>query len=177
MKAAIYVRVSTIDKGQTVEQQEQDLINFCKKEGWEYELFQEFASGAKESRPELDKMMQRIRKHEFDVIMIYRLDRLGRSLKHLLQLVEEFKNLKVRFICYSQNMDTSTAQGMLLLGILGTIAEFERTLIRERTVEKLSYLKSKGTKLGRPAGSKDKKVRRKSGYLLRWQDEKWKLPK
>jgi len=168
-KVAIYVRVSTIDKGQTVEQQEKELLNFCEKEKWEYEIFKEYASGAKESRPELDKMMTAVRRHEFDVVMIYRLDRLGRSLKHLLQLVEEFKNLKVRFICYSQNMDTSTSQGMLLLGILGTIAEFERNLIRERTTEKLQYLKSKGIVLGRPSGSKDKKLRRKSGYWLRWK--------
>lgn len=169
MKTAIYTRVSTIDKGQTLEQQELPLIEFCKREGFEYEVFKDHASGSKESRPELDIMLQRIRKHEFDSVIIYRLDRLGRSLKHLLQLVEEFKNLKIRFICLTQNIDTSTAQGMFFLQILGAAAEFERQLTRERIKDKLNYLKSQGKSLGRPKGSKDKKARRKSGYLLRWQ--------
>jgi len=185
MKAAIYTRVSTIDKGQTLEQQELPLIEYCKREGWEHEVFQDHASGSKESRPELDKMMQRLRKREFDSVVIYRLDRLGRSLKHLLQLVEEFRNLKIRFICLTQNIDTSTAQGMFFLQILGAAAEFERQLIRERIKDKLDYIdkqiEDKGfyiskqgsriTGRGRPKGSKDKKVRRKSGYLLRWQNK------
>lgn len=169
MKIAIYVRVSTIDKGQTLEQQEVPLIEYCKKENWEYEVFKDFASGSKESRPQLDIMMQRIRNKEFDAVMIYRLDRLGRSLKHLLQLVEEFSNKKVRFICLTQNIDTSTAQGMFFFQILGAAAEFERQLLRERIKDKLDYLKSTGKKLGRPVGSKDKKRRNKSGYWLRYK--------
>ena len=171
MKIALYIRVSTIDKGQTLEQQELPLIEYCKKENWEYEVFKDFASGSKESRPELDKMMQRIRNREFDAVLIYRLDRLGRSLKHLLQLVEEFSNKKIRFICLTQNIDTNTAQGMFFFQILGAAAEFERQLLRERIKDKLDYLKSTGKKLGRPTGSKDKKRRRKSGYLLRYQNK------
>ena len=168
MKIAIYTRVSTIDKGQTLEQQELPLIEYCKKENWEYEIFKEFASGSKESRPELDKMMQRVRNKEFDAVMIYRLDRLGRTLKHLLQLVEEFSNKKIRFICLTQNIDTNTAQGMFFFQILGAAAEFERQLLRERIKDKLDYLKSTGKKLGRPKGSQDKKRRKKSGYWLRY---------
>ncbi len=171
MKAAIYTRVSTIDKGQTLEQQENPLIQYCNKEGWDYEVFKDYASGSKESRPELDKMLQRLRQREFDVVIIYRLDRLGRSLKHLLQLVEEFKNLKIRFICHTQNIDTSTAQGMFFLQILGAAAEFERQLIRERIKDKLKHLKSQGKRLGRPPGSKDKKRRKRSGYWARWNNE------
>lgn len=186
MKVAIYTRVSTIDKGQTLEQQEVPLIERCNKEGWEYILFKEFASGSKESRPELDKMMQRIRNKEFDIILVYRLDRLGRSLKHLLQLVEEFKNLKVRVIFQEQQLDTETSQGMFFLQIFGAVAEFERQLIRERIKDKLKYIDGmiekdgfyitrsgkKIKKRGRPKGSKDNKVRRKSGYWLRWNKEK-----
>jgi len=170
MKAAIYTRVSTIDKGQTLEQQEQPLLEYCQKEKWESEIFKDFASGMKESRPQLDLMLQRIRKKEFDVILVLRLDRLGRSLKHLLQIVEELKNLKVRIIFLNQNIDTSTAQGMFFLQILGAAAEFERQLIRERIKDKLDYLKSQGKKLGRPRGSKDQKVRKKGGYYLRWKN-------
>jgi DNA invertase Pin-like site-specific DNA recombinase len=84
MKVAIYTRVSTIDKGQTLEQQEVPLMEYCKKENWEFEVSKDFASGTKESRPQLDMMMQKIRNKEFDAVIIYRLDRLGRSLKHLL---------------------------------------------------------------------------------------------
>ena len=119
MKVAIYCRVSTIDKGQTLEQQEQPLIDYCKQEHWEYIVFKDHASGAKESRPELDKMMQGIRSKQYQAVMILRLDRLGRSLKHLLQLVEEYKAKGVRFICLSQQIDTSTAQGMYFLQIIG----------------------------------------------------------
>jgi site-specific DNA recombinase len=183
MKVAIYSRVSTIDKGQTLEQQEEPLKELCKKAGWEYEVFKDHASGSKESRPELDKMMQRIRRGEFQILLVFRLDRLGRSLKHLLQLIEELRNLKVRVIFQTQNIDTETPQGMFFLQILGATAEFERQLIRERIKDKLRYIDGmiekegfyitqggkKIKKRGRPEGSKDSKVRRKSGYWLRWQ--------
>jgi DNA invertase Pin-like site-specific DNA recombinase len=185
VKVAIYSRVSTIDKGQTLEQQEIPLIELCRINNWEYEVFKDFASGSKESRPNLDKMMQRIRKKEFDILLVFRLDRLGRSLKHLLQVVEELKNLKVRIIFHTQNIDTDTPQGMFFLQILGATAEFERQLIRERIKDKLKYIdgmierdgfyiSEKGNKIkkrGRPSGSKDTKIRRKSGYWLRWDKE------
>ena len=172
IRTAIYTRVSTIDKGQTLEQQELPLIEYCKKEGWEYEVFKDFASGAKESRPQLDMMMQRVRAGEVNSILIFRLDRLGRSLKHLLQLVEELNNKKIRFICLTQNIDTNTPQGMFFLQILGAAAEFERQLLRERIKDKLNYLKSTGKLLGRPQGSKDKKRRKKGGYYLRYLKNK-----
>lgn len=182
MKFAIYARVSTIDKGQTLEQQENPLIEYCKQQGWEYEVFKDFASGAKESRPQLDVMMQGIRQGLFQGIIVYRLDRLGRSLKHLLQLTEEFENLNVRFIILTQQLDTLTPQGKFFLSILGSTAEFERQLIRERIKDKMKYIdgtiKDKGsytskkgnviTQRGRPSGSKDKGRRRKSGYNMRW---------
>lgn len=182
MKVAIYTRVSTIDKGQTLEQQEIPLIELCDKEKWDYDLYKEFASGSRESRPELDKLMQKIREGEYGAILIFRLDRLGRSLKHLLQLVEEFKNKKIRFICLTQNIDTSTSQGMFMLHILASASEFERQLIRERIQDKINYYKNqikekgyatnnegKKIMLGRPFGARDKKIRRKGGYYLRWK--------
>lgn len=186
MKAAIYARVSTIDKGQTLEQQEVPLIEYCKKEGWEYEVFKEFASGMKESRPKLDILMQRLRRKEFDVLIVFRIDRLGRSLKHLLQLIEELNKLNVRVIFYHNNLDTSTPQGMFTFQILGAAAEFERQLIRERIKDKLDYIDNeikekgfyisqKGNKItgrGRPPGSKDQKRRKKSGYWQRWATKK-----
>lgn len=172
MKIAIYVRNSTSEERQNPETQIRPLKERCVREGWDYEIFQEFASGAKESRPELDKMLQRIRRGEFDSIMVWRLDRLGRSLAHLLQLIEEFKNKKVKFISLTEGFDTSTAQGELFFSIAGAFAQFERKLIQERVNAGLDRAKKEGKTLGRPKGSKDKKIRRKSGYHLRWAGKK-----
>jgi len=170
MKVAIYCRVSTQD--QTLEQQREPLISYCEREGWFYEVFEEKISGAKASRTELDRLMQGVRNKEFGVVMVYKLDRLGRSLKHLIQLVEEFNNKGVKFVCLSPSVDTTTPQGRFFVQVIGAVAELERELIRERTRDKLQHLKSKGKVLGRPRGSRDLKVRRKSGYYLRWGAKK-----
>lgn len=172
MKLALYVRNSTTEEKQNPQTQIQPLVDRCEREAWEYTIFQEFSSGAKESRPELDKMMQQIRNKEFDAVMVWRLDRLGRSLKHLLQLMEEFRNKKVKFISLQEGFDTTTIQGELFFNIAGAFAQFERALIQERINAGLERAKREGKKLGRRFGSKDKKVRKKSGYLLRWQKNK-----
>ena len=173
MKVAIYVRNSTNEERQNPQTQINPLIQKCKNENWDYEIFQEFASGAKESRPELDRMMQRIRTNrEFQSLLVWRLDRLGRSLKHLLQLIEEFKNRDVKFISLMEGFDTTTPQGELFFNIAGSFAQFERKLIQERINSGLDRAKSEGKSLGRPKGSKDKKRRRKSGYLIRHMRER-----
>lgn len=172
MKAALYARVSTENKGQTVEQQLEPMVKHCRAQGWEYEAFTDYASGAKDSRPQLDVMMQRLRSKEFDAVLVLRLDRLGRSLQHLLQLIQEFRNLKIRFISLTQGFDTETPQGRFFLQVIGAVAEFERELIRERINDKLKVLKEKGVKLGRPLGAKDKKKRKKGGYYLRYARSK-----
>lgn len=168
MKVAIYARNSTNEERQNPQVQIRPLVERCERENWKYSIFQEFASGAKESRPELDKMLQRVRNKEFDAVLVVRLDRLGRSLKHLLQLIEEFKNKKVSFISLTEGFDTSTPQGELFFSIAGAFAQFERKLIQERVNAGLAEAKAKGKKLGRPKGSKDKKRRRVSGYHQRW---------
>lgn len=172
MKVAIYCRVSTNEDKQNLEVQINPCINKCKLEGWSYEIFQEYASGSKTSRPQLDLMMQRIRNKDFDSVMILRLDRLGRSLKHVLQLIEEFNNKKVKFISLTESFDTTTAHGELFFNIVGSFAQFERRLIQERVKEGLDEARRQNHPLGRPAGSKDSKPRRKSGYYLRWNKEK-----
>ena len=166
MRVAIYCRVSTEE--QTLEQQIEPCVRRCKGEGWDYGLFTEHASGAKETRPQLDLMLQALRKREYDALMVYKLDRLGRSLKHLLQITQELSNKKIPFISLSEGFDTMTPMGRFTMSIMGALAQMERELISERTKMKLNYLKSKGVRLGRPPGSKDKKPRRKSGYHLRW---------
>jgi len=169
-RVALYCRVSTED--QTLEQQKAPLIEMCNNNGWEYMVFEEKISGAKASRTELDRLMQGVRNKEFNAVMIYKLDRLGRSLKHLINLVEEFNKKDVQLICLNPAVDTKTSTGMFFIQIIGAVAELERAYIQERTKRKLNYLKSKGVKLGRPAGSKDKKQRRKSGYHLRWSTKR-----
>jgi DNA invertase Pin-like site-specific DNA recombinase len=168
MNVAIYVRNSTTEERQNPETQLNPLREKCNQEGWEYEVFQEFASGKLESRPELDRMMGRIRKKEFDIVLVWKTDRLGRSLKHLLQLIEEFKNLGVGFISLTEGFDTSTPHGEFFFHVVGSFAQFERKLIQERINAGLDRAKKEGKTLGRPKGSKDKKVRKKSGYWLRW---------
>lgn len=172
MKVAIYVRNSTSEDKQNPLTQINPLVARCERENWEYVIFQEFASGAKQSRPELDKMMQRIRNKEFDAVMVWKLDRLGRSLQHLLQLIEEFKNKNIPFISLTEGFDTSTSQGKLFMQLLGAFAEFERNLIQERINAGLARAKSEGKTLGRKMGAKDTKPRKKSGYWLRWANER-----
>lgn len=172
MKVALYVRNSTNEERQNPQTQVKPLVEECVRKNWEFETFQEFASGAKESRPELDKMLQRIRKGEFKTVMVWRLDRLGRSLKHLLQLIEEFKTKGVAFISLTEGFDTSTPQGELFFHIAGAFAQFERKLTQERINAGLTRAKSEGKQLGRKKGSGDKKPRKKSGYWLRWSNKK-----
>lgn len=171
-KVALYVRNSTNEERQNPQTQIIPLEDKCKREGWEYEVFQEFASGSLESRPILDLLLKRIRDKEFNAIMVWRLDRLGRSLKHLLQLIEEFKKKNVAFISLTEGFDTSTPQGELFFHIAGAFAQFERRLIQERINAGLDRALTEGKKLGRPKGSKDKKRRKLSGYWLRWSAKK-----
>lgn len=166
MKAAIYARVSTEE--QTLDQQILPLIEYCKREKWEYDIYKEKASGANTSRTELDRLMYGVRSRQYKAVVVAKLDRLGRSLKHLIQLVEEFNNKDVQFVCLNPSVDTKTASGRFFIQIMGAVAELEREFIRERTKEKLEHLKKEGRQLGRPRGSKDKKPRRKSGYHIRW---------
>ena len=168
MKTAIYIRNSTSEDKQNPQTQERPLVEYCKNKGLEYDIFQEFASGSKESRPELDKMLLCIRQGLYNKVIVWRLDRLGRSLKHLLQLLEEFRKKNVKFISLTEGFDTSTIQGELFFSIAGAFAQFERALIRERINAGLKRAVAENKKLGRPFGSTDKKRRRKSGYYLRW---------
>jgi DNA invertase Pin-like site-specific DNA recombinase len=171
-RVALYVRNSTNEERQNPQTQIKPLVEKCNREGWTYEVFQEFASGAKESRPELDKMLQKIRKGEFDSLMVWRLDRLGRSLKHLLQIIEELKNNNVAFISLTEGFDTSTSHGLLFFNIAGSFAQFERSLIQDRINAGMARAKSEGKIFGRPKGSKDKKTRKKGGYFMRYMNKK-----
>ena len=168
MKAAIYLRVSTAE--QTTLNQEIELKSYCEREGFEiFEIYRdEGVSGAKTSRPALDKMLKDMREKKFDAVIVWKFDRLGRSTKHLLQVLEEMKNKNVRLIATSQNIDTGTPMGKFFFIILSGFGEMERELIRERILLGLQRRKTQGKPLGRPTGAKDLKRRKRSGYNLRW---------
>jgi DNA invertase Pin-like site-specific DNA recombinase len=150
-RVAIYARVSTTD--QTSENQLLDLEAFCAARGWTIKnrFVDDAISGAKDDRPQLNAMMDLVRKHKFDAVLVWALDRFARSMKHLVLTLDEFRELKVDFISYKQNIDTSTSQGRLMFHVIAGIAEFERELIRERVLSGLRRVKASGRRLGRPA--------------------------
>tara|TARA_B110000093_G_C12672639_1_gene286855 strand:+ start:70 stop:453 length:384 start_codon:yes stop_codon:yes gene_type:complete len=112
-------------------------------------------------------MLSRARKGEYQSIIVYKLDRYARSSTELILETKELTDKGVGFISLSDNLDFTTASGKLQFQILSAFAEFERSLISERTKEGLRRAKLQGKQLGRPKGSKDKKVRKKSGYYVR----------
>jgi len=165
MKIAIYCRVSTEE--QTTENQKIRLVEYATSNGWEYEVIEETMSSRK-TRPKKAELMQRLRKREFDAVLIWKLDRWARSSQELALEIEELYTKNIKFISLSDNIDLSTATGKLQFQILSAFAEFERNLIRERTLEGIHRARMQGKHLGRPAGKKDSKPRRKSGYFLRY---------
>ena len=152
MRVGIYARVSTSDKGQQTGIQTKDLEAFCVQRGFDLidSYVDEGQSGAKDSRPELDRLMDDARKRRFDAVLVWKLDRFGRSLKHLVTAIAEFQALGVSFISYKENLDMTTPSGRLMFNVIGAMAEFERDMIRERTKAGVAFARSKGKTLGRP---------------------------
>jgi DNA invertase Pin-like site-specific DNA recombinase len=149
MRAAIYCRVSTSD--QSVEMQTRDLHRLAGSRGFEIvkEYCDEGVSGAKSSRPALDRMLADAEAGKFQVVLIWRLDRLGRSLSNLIRLLEDFKTYGVELVSYSEGLDFSTSTGTLFFQLIGAFAEFERQCIRERTRSGLQNARARGVRLGR----------------------------
>ena len=149
MKAAIYARVSTVD--QEPENQLQELRRYVQARGWAAaEYVDRGVSGAKDRRPALDQLLADARRRRFDVLVCWRLDRLGRNLKHLITLLEELQALGVAFVSLAEGIDATTPAGKLQMHILGAIAEFERARIQERVRAGLARARAQGVKLGRP---------------------------
>lgn len=152
MKAAIYARVSTQD--QHCEVQLRELREYCKRRGWKKpaEYVDQGVSGSKASRPALDRMMRDASDRQFDVVLVWKLDRFGRSVLNLSQQIQQLDNYKVRFLATTQGIDTDSANptSRLLLNILAAVAEFEREIIRERTRAGLARARELGKSLGRP---------------------------
>ncbi len=150
-KIAIYARVSTSE--QDVGMQLLALREYCQAR--RIEIFNEYVdqgySGAKDSRPAINQLMNDARKRKFDAVVVYRFDRFARSSRHLIQALEEFKGLGIDFISYQENIDTSSPLGKAIFVIVGAMAELERNIIVERVKSGLKNAKAKGQKLGRPA--------------------------
>jgi len=163
MKVALYSRVSTVD--QHPERQKEALIKYAESMNWSYDYFEEKQSTRK-TRPIKEELFKMLCRKEYDAVVVYKLFRWARNLQEAIRdiniLVFE-KNVK--FISLTDNLDLSTATGRLYFHILCAFGEFERDLLSERTREGLAVSKKKA---GRPKGSKDKKIRRKSGYYQRW---------
>lgn len=151
MRFSLYARVSTADKGQDPELQLKALRTYAQARGWE--IFDEYVdigeSGSKDRRPELDRLMEDARKRRIDGILVWKLDRFGRSLRSLVTTLEELKDLGVQFSSYTENLDFSTPAGRAMANLIGVFAEFERDLIRERVKAGMQNAKSKGIRLGR----------------------------
>jgi DNA invertase Pin-like site-specific DNA recombinase len=149
---AIYVRVSK--ENQRTDSQEQELRRYSRQRGWKnLALYSDKISGAKASRPELDRLMGDLRAGKVERLVVFKLDRLGRSLTHLALILDELNRLRVPLVASSQGIDTSedSPAGRLQLGVLMAVAEFERGIIRERVNAGLAAAKMRGVTLGRPA--------------------------
>ncbi len=152
MKIAIYARVSTSNGSQSPQMQLDELRAYCQRRGWEIagEYVDNGVSGARERRPQLDRLLTDCHKRLVDAVVVYRYDRFARSLRQLVNALAEFDALGIHFISLHEGVDTSTPNGRLVFGIFASIAEFERELIRERVRSGLAAAKAKGKKLGRP---------------------------
>ena len=156
VKCAIYLRVSRQDLN--LENQKIPLVDYAKKMGWDYEIFQEKESTRK-TRPVQWNLYQRLLKREFDVLLFYKLDRWARSMSELINHIDSLINKGVQVVSYTENLDFNNSMGRLMFHIFGAFAEFERDMIWERTLAGLERAKARGKKLGRPKGSKNKKLR------------------
>lgn len=119
-----------------------------------FKIFKEYVdeghSGAKDSRPALNDLMDDARKRKFDVVCVWKFDRFARSTKHLLGALDEFRNLGIGFVSYQENLDTSSPLGKAIFTIVAAIGELERSLIVERVKSGLKAARAKGKRIGRP---------------------------
>ena len=149
-RIAIYARVST-DR-QSTESQLSTLREYIKKREWN--LFKEYIdegfTGSNTKRPAFNEMMADAKKRRFDVLLVYKLDRLSRSLKDLIITLDDLKSTGIDFVSYDNSLDTTTPTGRLIFHVVGSVAEFEREIIKERVKTGLENARRKGKRLGRP---------------------------
>ena len=150
MKIGLYVRVSTADKGQDPELQLSPLRKYAEARGWEATEYLDIGvSGANAQRPALSRLLEDTRKRKIDGVLVWKLDRLGRDLRALLDYLEEFRVLGIQFCSLTESMDFSTPSGKMMAKLVGFFAEYERDLLRERIRAGLDNARNKGRRLGR----------------------------
>jgi DNA invertase Pin-like site-specific DNA recombinase len=151
MRVALYARVSTLN-GQHPEMQLAELREYAARRGWQVvdEYVDEGVSGSKESRPALNRLMADAHHRRFDAVACWKIDRFGRSLKHLVNAIADLDSYGVAFVSLKDNLDLSTPSGRLMFRIIGAMAEFERALIQERVRSGLKAARARGKQLGRP---------------------------
>ena len=148
MKSAIYARVSTVE--QNCDNQLLELRKYVEARGWTAEEYVDHGvSGSKDKRPALDALLKDAKRRRFDVLVCWRLDRLGRNLRHLVTMLEELQQLGIAFVSLGEGIDCTTPAGKLQLHILAALAEFERERIRERVMAGLQRARAQGKRLGR----------------------------
>jgi len=154
VRIAIYVRTSKRDMH--IENQEMALVRHAKLKGWNYVIFRETETTRK-TRPIKQDLLTKLRNRHFDGVLIWKLDRWARSLQELIMDIDELTSKGLQFIVLTAPIDTTTPTGRLMIHLLGAFAEFEREIIRERTLAGLERAKAQGKKLGRPRKSEIKK--------------------
>jgi DNA invertase Pin-like site-specific DNA recombinase len=166
MRVASYSRVSTSHHDQKPEIQIEEIRRFCTSKGWnvEHEIVDHGFSGTTANRPGLKTLMELVRDKRIECVVVLKLDRLFRSLKHLLTTLDDFQRKDIHFVAIKDNVDYSTPSGRLFVQILGSLAEFERSLMLERTLMGLAHARSKGIKLGRPP------IHDKAEIVRLWRD-------
>jgi DNA invertase Pin-like site-specific DNA recombinase len=171
MRVALYGRVSTSNHGQDVGVQMRELREYCERRGWIVagEYVDAGISGAKDSRPELNRLMADAHKRRFDAVVCWKFDRFARSVSHLLRALETFNSLGIAFVSLSEQIDTTTPTGRMIFTVLGAVAELERSLIAERVRAGLRNARAKGKRLGRPRVAVDTaRIRELRSQGLSW---------
>jgi len=156
LRAAIYARVSTLT-GQSPQMQLDVLREYAARRGLEVvgEFVDHGVSGARDQRPELDRLMATARQRAFDVVLVYRFDRFARGVRHLVTALDEFHALGIEFMSYSESFDTSTPIGRAMFSIVAALCELERNIIVERSVEGQRRARARGKHVGRPRRTVD----------------------
>jgi len=151
-RAAIYARVSTVGAGQDPGMQIAELKEYCSRRGWEIsgEYVDVGISGAKDSRPELNRLMADAHRRAIDIVVCWKFDRFARSVSHLLKALETFRALGIEFVSLTEQVDTATPMGKMIFTVLGSVGELERSLCVERVKCGMRNARAKGKQIGRP---------------------------
>ena len=151
MRVAIYARVSTNNGQQDPQVQLRELREYIERRGWQLVgEYVDWMTGTKDRRPELDRLMADAHRRRWDVCVVWKFDRMARSVSHLLRVLETFNSLGIHFVSLTEAIDTATPAGRMVFTVLGAVAELERSLIVERVKAGLRNAKAKGKSLGRP---------------------------